>query len=122
MSDENLSNAFSELGRNLSAVLKAAWERPERKQIQQEIEDGLELLGGEVRKAVDQFGESDLGQNLKSEADRIKTKVADGDVEETVRGEVNAALRKVNEELGRLTEKLREVEAADPEPGDPAAP
>ena len=122
MPHENLSSAFSDLGRSLSAVLKAAWDRPERQEIQAEIEDGLQALGVEIRKMVDEIGDSKVGQELKTEADRIRSKVAEGEYDAKVRSEVHAALQRATAEMERLAEQLKKRDPEGPEEGDPAGP
>jgi hypothetical protein len=107
MSDEKISDDLQELGENLAGLLKAAWDRPERVEVQREIEHGLHELGAALSGAVDDFSQSDLGKKVQSDIAGIKEKVVKGEVEENVRREIRTALRSVNGELENLIERMR---------------
>jgi len=105
--EEDLSAAFRALGEHLKKVLHTAWERPERQQLQNEIEHGLEELGASLRQASDEFAQSDVGQRVKAEVEDIRARVETGEVERIIRKDLGKALQTVNAELQKLSEKLR---------------
>jgi hypothetical protein len=107
MSEEKISDGFKELGENLAGLLKAAWDRPERVEVQREIESGLQEVGSTLSRAVEDFSGSDLGRKVQSDLAGLKEKVEKGEVDETVRGEIRSALKSVNEELEKLIRRLR---------------
>lgn len=108
MSDENISDGFKTLGDNLAGLLRAAWDRPERARVQEEIETGLHELGGALSRAIDDVAESDFGKKVKTDLAGLKEKVGKGEVEEKVAGEIRSALDSVNTELEKLIRKLSE--------------
>lgn len=110
MSEEKLSDDFKILGENLAEMLRAAWDRPERKAVKTEIERGLNEVGKALNGAIDEFSASDVGQKIKSEANDIKSRVQSGEVEEALRTDVRSALQSVNKELEKLIQKIRVVE------------
>jgi hypothetical protein len=108
MSDEKISDGFKTLGDNLAGLLRAAWDRPERAKVQEEIETGLQELGHALNRVVDDVAESDFGKKVKTDLAGLKGKVEKGEVEEKVAGEIRSALGSVNAELEKLIQKLRE--------------
>lgn len=107
MSDPKISDDFKQLGDNLVEVLRAAWERPERKAIQEELETGLNELGAALNRAAGEFTESETGQKLKADVVDLKNRVESGEVEGAIREDVRAALSAVNKELANLAKKIR---------------
>lgn len=113
MSEPEISDDFKQLGDNLVELLRAAWERPERKEIQSELENGLNELGTALNKAAAEFSTSETGQKLKEEVQDLKSRVKSGEVEGTIRKDLKAALTAVNRELETLAKKIRSTEAAE---------
>ena len=105
--EEDLSAAFRALGDHLKEVLRAAWESPERQQLQTEIEQGLKELGASLRQASDEVSQSGVGQRVKAEVEDIRARVETGEVESIIRKDLGKALQTVNAELQKLSEKLR---------------
>ena len=110
--EEDLSAAFRALGDHLKEVLRAAWERPERQQLQTEIEQGLKELGASLRQASDEVSQSGVGQRVKAEVEDIRARVETGEVESIIRKDLGKALQTVNAELQKLSEKLRASEGS----------
>ena len=110
---DNISDAFHQLGENLLRTVRSAWETPERKKLQQEIETGLSDLAETVRREVDTFNESPTGQKLKSDVSDAYHGVRTTVAEANLRDELLKALRTVNQELDNLATKLNRSEAAD---------
>ncbi|HNB51867.1 MAG TPA: hypothetical protein PK530_07985 [Anaerolineales bacterium] len=105
--EENLGAEFRAFGETLKEMLRAAWERPERQQFQTEIESALHELGTTLRQTAGEFSQSEVGQRMKTEAENLRSRVERGEVEKTVREDLGKALRTVNAELQKVTEKLR---------------
>jgi len=106
MSDEHISEDFKALGRNITEVLRAAWNSQERKNLQQEIEEELKDFGTAMNRVVEEIAESDMGQKIKAEVGEIKERVDSGEVESKVRSEVQSALKNINQELENLIGKF----------------
>jgi FixJ family two-component response regulator len=105
--DEDLGAEFRAFGENLKGMLHALWARPERQQLQNEIENGLNELGHTLRQTADEFSESEVGQRVKTGVEDFRDRVERGEVEKTIRDDLGKALRTVNAELQKLAEKLQ---------------
>jgi hypothetical protein len=98
---DDLGDELRALGDTLRDMLQAAWESDERKRAQQEIETGLEDLARTLRSAGQEFSASPTGQRLKADVHDLHERVRASKVDDQVRQELVAALRRVNEELGK---------------------
>ena len=106
---EPLAPDFQQLGENLAEMLRAAWDRPERKNLQREIENGLNEVGAALNQAASEFSVSDTGQKIKTGVEDVKSCVDGGEIESNIRAEVRGALRTMNSELQKLITKLRDT-------------
>jgi ElaB/YqjD/DUF883 family membrane-anchored ribosome-binding protein len=122
--ESELRSEFKNLGDSLLKVLRTAWERPERSRLQNEVEAGLNELGHSLRKLTTEFSESEVGQKLKAEADDIRQKVNPEDLEANLRTDIQSVLKRVNQELESLSERMAEsaTQAAAPEDAPPEEP
>lgn len=107
MTDHRISDDFKKLGDHLAGILKAAWDQPERKSVQSEIEKGLTELGAALNQAVQEFSASETGQKIKVEASQVHDRIESGELENSLREGLSSALQKINRELEVLTEKLQ---------------
>jgi hypothetical protein len=98
---DDLGDELRALGATLRDMLQAAWESDERKRAQQEIETGLEDLARTLRSAGQEFSASPTGQRLKADVHDLHERLRASQVDDQVRQELVAALRRVNEELGK---------------------
>jgi hypothetical protein len=114
-SGDNLSDEFRNLGHNLMNAMRAAWDAPERKKLQQEIEAGLDEFTSTVREEVDHFSQSPTGQRLRSDIGELQERVRSGDVETKIRDDLLAVLRSVNTELEKASSNLKTEEAVETE-------
>ncbi len=117
----NLADELSALGKNLIDVLRAAWDRPERQKLQQEIESGISELGSTLRKEAQSVSGSQVGQRIKAEVDDFGERVRSGQVETKVREELLNALQTINLELAKVVQTLSNTEIAGT-PGETASP
>lgn len=101
----SLVEEFRKLGKNLADVLNSAWESPERKQLQQEIGEGLSDLAVTIRQEVQVFQESPTGQRVREEVEDIRQRIRSGEVEAQVRGDLISALQRINQELGKAASR-----------------
>ena len=104
--EESLTDEIYNLGQNLIKTLHAAWERPERKKIQEEIEVGLTELAQTLQQEATTFAESPTGQRMKSDLDELRQKVRDSDAESKLRSELLEAFKVVNTELQKVATRL----------------
>jgi hypothetical protein len=111
--NENIKDAFHQLGENLVRTVRAAWEAPERQKLQQEIETGLSDLADTVRKEVNTFNESPTGQKLKTEMTDLYQGVRTTVSETSLRDELLKALNVVNKELESVAAKIKRAEVGE---------
>jgi len=105
-SEESLADEITNLGQNLIKTLHAAWESPERKKLQQEIETGLSELAQTLQQEADTFAESPTGQRMKSDLDELRQKVRNSEAEAKIRSELLEAFKVVNTELQKVASRL----------------
>jgi hypothetical protein len=113
--ETDLTEELGNLGKNLVGILHAAWERPERQKLQQEIEVGLTELGSTLKKEAKVVSESQVSQRIKTEVEDLGNRVRSGQVEARVREELVGALHVLNAELEKVTNLL--AATATPESG-----
>ena len=85
-----LADEFRNLGQNLIEALRVAWESPERRRLQQEIESGLR----------------EFGKAVESGYEEVREQVVSGEVQSRIREDLLSALQQVNDELKKATEQM----------------
>lgn len=104
---DNLVDAFHKLGQSLAGTIQAAWDHPERKKVQSEIEEGLSDMSATLKNEVDKLQQSPAGQQLKSDFDEFAERVRSGETSEQLRNELLKALQIANTELEKAASYLR---------------
>lgn len=117
-SERNIADELGKLGKQVADAIKAAWESEDRKKLQTEIAEGLQKFGKEVNEAVEKAGESKTARELREKAEKVVEDIRESDVVEDVRKGILTGLDALNQELGKLLEKLE----AKPATETPAAP
>ena len=107
-SQDSLVEEFRNLGQNLIVTLRTAWESPERKLIQDEIEEGLSDLAVTFKQEAAAFRDSPTGQRIKSDAEGFHQRMRSGEVESQIRNELLNALRLINSELKKVSTSFSE--------------
>jgi len=120
--DASLADAFRQLGENLVQTLRTVWDTPERKKLQQEVEESLVDLSATVKNELDSFNESPTGQRLKADMEDLRERVRSGETETQVRQEILKAIQLVNTELEKAASRLKQTEGQDTTPEPPATP
>jgi len=116
-SQENLSDEFKNLGKNLVDAMRSAWESPGLKELQGEIENGLSEFGSTFKNEFESIKESPTAQQIKSDVEDLQDRYKTGEVEAKVRGDLISALQSINDELTKISQKLS-GEGSDGEAGD----
>lgn len=116
-SEDNLIEEFRTLGLNLVDALRAAWTSPERKRLQQEIEEGLTEMTATMRQEATAFRESPAGQRMQSDFEDLRTRVQSGEAEAKARSELLNALQIINSELKKASTRWSENERPAETPG-----
>lgn len=104
-SEGNIADEFRTLGENLIKALQSVWDTPERKKLQQEIEDGLNQMATTLKSEASTFSESPTGQQLKSDFEDLRQRVRSGEAEAKARDELLKALKLINAELDKVTSR-----------------
>jgi hypothetical protein len=110
----NLSEEFRQLGKNLIDIVYAAWESPERKRIQEEVANGLSELGTTLRNEARHISDSPAGQRVRSEAEEIRQRIREGEMEAKARDELLATLHSANEYLRQAVSRLNSSMSQEP--------
>ena len=95
----DLTEEFRRLGENLKGAIESAWESEERKNLTDEIRDGLVSATEAVEKAAKDIVESPTVTKAREDVDDFTDRVRSGEVTEQFRHEILKALQKINEEL-----------------------
>lgn len=101
----DLAEEFRQLGKNLVDTLRMAWDSPERKKLQDEIESGLVEVAASLKKEADEFSTTAPGQHIKQEFDDLHRRWESGETETKARQELMNAIRLANSELQKWSDK-----------------
>ena len=113
--EKDLSDEFRALGENLVEALQSIWDSPERKKLQQEIENGLTELASTLKKEAHTFSDSSAGQQFKADFEDLRQRVQSGEAEDSAREELLKALKLINTELERVASRWGNRESSDRE-------
>jgi hypothetical protein len=102
----DLREEFHDLGQNLKKIINTAWESEERKKVQADIQDGLDELGNAINKMIDEFKISETGKKVVKEVDDFGERLRSGEVRDQAHEGVLSALKKMNAELEKATDKF----------------
>jgi hypothetical protein len=111
-SQDSLVEEFRNLGQNLIVTLRTAWGSPERKLIQDEIEEGLADLAVTFKQEAAAFRDSPTGQRIKSDAEEFRQRMRSGEIESQIHSELLNALRLINHELEKVSASFSESQQA----------
>lgn len=93
------------LGGNVTRLLRATWESPERKKFQGELETALTDLTNTLNRASLEFLFSPTGQRVQSELNSVRERIRRGGLEAAAYEELTALLQRLNGELTRAADK-----------------
>jgi hypothetical protein len=103
--EEGLAQEFQALGKNLMEALRAAWEKPERKRVQEQVLTGLNELGSTLKREADHFTDSSAGQQIKTGVEQVGERLRNAETQEKIRRELLTALQSANAELQKVIER-----------------
>ena len=102
----NIKDEFQALGENFKALFTSAWESEERKKLQSELEAGMRELGVALNDLAEEIRTSQAGETIRREATDFHERVKSGEVETKAREEIVKALKALNIELEKVSEKF----------------
>ncbi|MBN1148444.1 MAG: hypothetical protein JXA78_14385 [Anaerolineales bacterium] len=117
--ESDLAQEFRNLGKNLAEALRAAWERPERKRLEEEIANGLNEMGNTLRREAEAFAESPTGQQLKTDVQQIGERIRSPEVHAKAQQELLSVLQTANAELQKVIQQWAAAQAHEPPGGEP---
>ncbi len=120
--EPSISEQLRLLGKNLTDAMRTAWERPERKQAQQDIINGLNELGNTIRQTANDFSKGQTGQRMRGEAEDLRQRMHSGEVGTKMREELLHALHMVNTELEQAINRMERTESGQPPQATPNYP
>ncbi len=114
-----VTRELQELGRQLAATARAAWQSPRRQELQQDITEGMRSLRDQLTDTIDTVRGNPRAQNVTQTVKENVGKVAEttraSDLVDDVRTGLASGLRELNDQLRRLSDRLERQE------GDAAA-
>jgi len=110
-----LLQELQSLGRQLTDAFKALWESEESRQVRQEIKEGFVELSQELDQAIKSAQESEAAKEFSRQVKETVERAREGDVVEKVEAGLAEGLRKLNQELAKVT---RSVETPSETPRD----
>jgi len=116
--ERTIVQELSELGRQLSATLRGAWESEERRGLQREISEGLEALGDQVEEAVQSARGSEALQGLKTDIKQAAKTARESEPVQDIRAGLVKGLQEINRGLSRLVASWQAEPADEAEPGE----
>lgn len=102
-SNDDFKSQFFRLGKNLEDLIKSTWDSPERKKIQNELENGFTEVFQALSRATSEFRASDTGRKLEHDLENLRGQIARGELSEKVRDEILHALQLVNDQIEQAT-------------------
>jgi len=105
---QEVGRQFETLGNSLAQAFRAAWANVESNTEAQQVKSGLESMLREVGKAVEDSAKTPEAEKVKSEAKRAaeSLRIAGEQTVEEARPQIVSALRKANEELQKLIDRM----------------
>ena len=110
MEDENnqkptFSDEIRGLGENISELVKTAWDSPQKEELQNELESGIQELKNAINQIAEDFSSSDTGKHIKSEINEIKEDISSGKLEEKIEEEILNTIKTINNEITNVINK-----------------
>lgn len=102
----DVSDALRDLGRQFAETLQAAWNSQERKEFEQEVQEGVRRFADEVNRVFKEAKESPTTQKVKDEAKEVRVKVESGEIGRKARSGLVEGLQWMSQELARLAEQF----------------
>ncbi|SRR5690554_6465296 len=106
----DVSDALRDLGRQFAETLQAAWNSQERKEFEQEVQEGVRRFADEVNRVFKEAKESPTTQKIKEEAKDVRVKVESGELGRKARSGLVEGLTWMSQELARLAEQFNPPE------------
>jgi len=118
--ESTILDELNALGRQLTTAIKALWESEDSRNLRQEIREGFVQLSTELDEAIKKAQDSEAAQDFRSQVRETMDKAKESDVVGKVEEGLVTGLSKMNQELTKMVDSLREdgAVAAEDEAGE----
>jgi hypothetical protein len=116
--EDNFSQEFEALGKNLIGAVRSAWEAPESKRLREDMTNGLGDLASTLKREADNLASHPTTQQLKNDVNQFGEKMKAPEAQAAVRRELMSALKVMNSELQKLIDRWTVDEAAEDAPAE----
>lgn len=117
-----IADELKELGRQLTAAVKAVATSEEIRSVGQEIREGVKQIAREVDEAFDRLREREELQRVKQQAGTVVGSIKSGEATQELREEIRDALHALNLRLQALLERLQPRSETPPTPPSTSIP
>jgi len=112
---DNFTEEFHNLGVNIAGAIRAAWDTPERKRLQDDIVNGVTELGLTLKQEADHLANSPTGRQLKTDVEVLGERMRSTETHEKIRGEIVSVLQSANAGLQTIIDKWSQPDDTVPE-------
>jgi len=118
--ESTILDELNALGQQLTTAIKALWESEDSRSLRQEIREGFVQLSEELDEAIKKAQDSEAAQEFRSQVRETVDKARETDVVGKVEEGLVTGLSKMNQELTKMVDSLREegAVAAEDEAGE----
>lgn len=115
-----LNEELNRLAEAFSRAVQAAWRSDQRKQLQTNLNQGLTALVNSVEEILKDFGESEQGQEVREQAERVVERVRTSKVAADLQEGLTQGLRSVAEEMQEFAQRMESRQGDAPRATDEA--
>ncbi len=106
-----LTEELNRLVESFSRAMQAAWRSDQRKQLQTTLNEGLTSLVNNVERVITDFSESEQGQEVREQAERVVERVRSSKVAADIQDGLTQGLRTVAEEVREFAQRMESQSA-----------
>lgn len=97
---------LNQMGQKFGAAMQTAWESPKRKELSDEVQEGLLELGKQVDSAIKSARESKLGEEVRGTAEKVMEEVRQSKVLDEIRDGMLSGIKQINAQLDKLMNRM----------------
>lgn len=105
---ENLKQELKRLGEQVGEAGRMLWNSPQRRMLEDQIQEGLQKVAEEIQDLFDELRASETAEKVRAKAEETLQTVAGSPIVEDIQEAMTAGLRELNEELEKLLTKLND--------------
>lgn len=105
---ENLKQELKRLGEQVGEAGRLLWNSPQRRALEDQIQEGLKKVSQEFRTLFDELLSSETAEKVRTKAEETIQTAAGSPIVEDIQEAMTTGLRELNEELEKLLGKLND--------------